>query len=162
WYAVLATAACWVFRGLLLKVEPHLLRDAESVSVFLDTISGPSLSKAIVGSAALSLFLELAVIRWQGTVSEFFAFYKNYGLLACFAGLGLGYAMCRHENGIPLQLTLPLLTWQCGLLIALHYLVPGNMSLAMVPFREQLSMGLGAGAKLASFPVIYLLLAVVF
>ena len=50
------------------------------------------LAVAIVASAALSLLLELAIIRWHGTVFEFFAFYKNYGLLACFAGLGLGYA----------------------------------------------------------------------
>jgi len=40
-----------------------------------------SLSVAIAGSAALSLFLELAVIRWQGSIFEFFSFYKNYGLL---------------------------------------------------------------------------------
>jgi len=30
--------------------------------------------------------LGVAVIRWQGSIFEFFAFYKNYGLLACFAG----------------------------------------------------------------------------
>jgi hypothetical protein len=50
----------------------------------------------IAGGAALSLFQELAVIRWQGTVWEFFAFYKNLGLLSCFAGLGLGACSARR------------------------------------------------------------------
>jgi len=54
----------------------------------------------------LSLFLELAVIRWQGTVFEFFAFYKNFGLLACFAGLGLGYALASRDR-IYLALAIP-------------------------------------------------------
>ena len=43
----------------------------------------------------LSLFLELAVIRWHGSEWEMFAFYKNFSLLACFLGLGLGYALAR-------------------------------------------------------------------
>jgi hypothetical protein len=66
------------------------------------------LGVAIAGAAALSLFLELAVIRWHGAIFEFFAFYKNYGLLACFAGLGLGNALSRSKDGIPLLLVLPL------------------------------------------------------
>ena len=52
---------------------------------------------AIAISAALSLFLELALIRWQSSVLEFLAFYKNFSLLACFAGLGLGYALADAE-----------------------------------------------------------------
>jgi hypothetical protein len=160
-YGVVAAGAFVAFYLLLVKIEPYLLRESRNQAAFLDTISGPFLSIAIAGSAALSLFLELAVIRWQGTIFEFFAFYKNYGLLACFAGLGLGYAVCRSENGVPLNLTLPVLAWQLGFLIVLRYAMPGHYSLDMVPFREQLNMGLGA-AKPIQIAVIYLLLSVVF
>ena len=55
---------------------------------FLDTLNPRYVDVAIVFSAALSLFLELALIRWQSSVLQFLAFYKNFSLLACFAGLG--------------------------------------------------------------------------
>src|SRR4029450_2325705 len=37
------------------------------------------LRAACVSSGAVSLLLELSMIRWQGSVWEFFAFYKNFG-----------------------------------------------------------------------------------
>jgi hypothetical protein len=123
-YVGIALAALWGFHLLALKLEPYLLREAHQQAVFLEGIAGRFLPIAIAGSAALSLFLELAVIRWQGTVFEFFAFYKNYGLLACFAGLGLGYALSRSKEGIPLMLVLPILAWQFILLIALRFGLP--------------------------------------
>jgi hypothetical protein len=97
----------------------------------------------ILGSACLSLFLELAVIRWQGTVFEVFAFYKNFGLLACFLGLGLGYALARRPQ-IPLLLAIPLLTWQIIMLLVSRYGPEGwNASLLQsMPVWEQLHMGL--------------------
>ena len=160
-YGIAASGAFVVFYLLLAKIEPYLLRASRNQAAFLDNIPGPFLPIAIAAAAALSLFLELAVIRWQGTIFEFFAFYKNYGLLACFAGLGLGYALCRSEDGIPLNLTIPLLAWQLGLLTALRFALPGHYSLDMVPFREQLNMGLGT-AKPVQIAVVYLLLTVVF
>jgi hypothetical protein len=39
----------------------------------------------IVSSAALSLLLELTLIRWQAAVFETFSFCNDFGLLACFA-----------------------------------------------------------------------------
>jgi hypothetical protein len=84
---------------------------------FLDSLPVARLDLAIAGSAALSLFLEPAVIRWQGTVFEFFAFYKNFSLLCCFAGLGLGYSLAGRDR-IPLAATVPLLVWQFVFLTA--------------------------------------------
>jgi spermidine synthase len=151
------------FYVLLLKTEPLLRNQSVDQAAYLETISGHFLTLAIITSAGLSLFLELAVIRWQGTIFEFFAFYKNYGLLACFAGLGLGYALSRSEEGIPLSLTLPLLAWQFILLIALRFGIPSRPfdSLDSIPFREQLSMGLRPSTP-DQLRVIYLLLTVVF
>jgi hypothetical protein len=160
-YGAISLAALIGFYRLLLKLEPRLLKESQDQAAFLETISGRYLSIAIAASAALSLFLELTVIRWQGTIFEFFAFYKNYGLLACFAGLGLGYALSRSRDGIPLSLTLPLIAWQFGLLIVLRFGLPNRpYSLEAIPFREQLNMGWTA--TLDQLGVIYLLITVVF
>jgi spermidine synthase len=149
-------------RLLLRWLEPRLLKESLDQAAFLEAIPDRFVSVAIAGSALLSLFLELAVIRWQGSIFEFFAFYKNYGLLACFAGLGLGYALSRSKEGIPLVLTVPLLAWQFGLLITLRWGLPNRpYSLETIPFREQLTMGLST-AGWSQIGVVYLLLTVVF
>src|SRR6185369_3042118 len=46
-------------------------------ATFLDELPLRRVDLAIVAAAGLSLFLELAVIRWQGSVFELFALYKN-------------------------------------------------------------------------------------
>ena len=161
-FVIVGLAALVGFHRLFVRFEPHILKSSQNQAAFLETISTRFVPLAIVGSAALSLLLELAVIRWQGTIFEFFAFYKNYGLLACFAGLGLGYALSRNEEGIPLSLTLCLLAWQFGLLMFLRFGLPRpSVSLATSPFLEQLSMGLQTSTSNQSRAV-YLLLTVVF
>ena len=160
-YIGISLAALIGFRLLALRLERYLLRESQNQAAFLEDISYRFLPIAIAGSAALSLFLELAVIRWQGTIFEFFAFYKNYGLLSCFAGLGLGYALSRSKEGIPLILVLPLLAWQFILLIGLRFGLPNRpYSLEAIPFREQLNMGWTA--TMDQVGVIYLLITVVF
>jgi len=161
-YGVFALAMAFVFYRLVGKVAPYLQKESRNQAAFLEGLPDSYLAFAIIASAALSLLLELAIIRWHGTVFEFFAFYKNYGLLACFAGLGLGYAVSRNESGIPLSLTLPLLAWQLVLLIVLRFgLLGPASSLATTPFREQLSMGVQAASP-SQIGAVYLLLAVVF
>jgi SAM-dependent methyltransferase len=130
---------------------------------FLDSLPVARLDLAIAGSAALSLFLELAVIRWQGTVFEFFAFYKNFSLLCCFAGLGLGYSLAGRDR-IPLAATVPLLVWQFVFLTAFrHGLTASDLaSVSGLPFREQLNMGVNAVSTLAEGVATYYFLAVTF
>src|SRR6267378_2277031 len=67
-YGVTALAALVGFYLLLLKLEPYIVKESLAQAAFLETIPNRSLSIAIAGSAALSLFLELAVIRWQGSI----------------------------------------------------------------------------------------------
>src|SRR5258706_9518622 len=161
-YCIFVLLGVGGFHAMMKRLEPHFQEQALSQTAFLETVSGKYLLAAIAASAGLSLFLELAVIRWQGTIFEFFAFYKNYGLLACFAGLGLGYALSRDDNGILLNLTPLLLIRQFGLLIFLRFGLPQSSdSLATVPFREQLSMGLPTATP-AQDRAVYLLLAVTF
>jgi spermidine synthase len=158
--ALLVTAGCAL---QMKKLDALFEAGARQQKEFLDSIPLRHIDWAIAGAAALSLFLELAVIRWQGTVFEFFAFYKNFSLLCCFAGLGLGYALA-DRRGIPLAFTIPLLGWQFGLLIGLrHGMKPEELeSLRILPFREQLNMGIASAHNLTQSVAIYFFLSVVF
>ena len=155
--------ATWLFHLLVRRFEPALDANARDQAAFLDSVPLPYLDLAIAGAAGLSLFLELAVIRWQGTVFEFFSFYKNFGLLACFAGLGLGYALATRDR-ICLALVIPLLAWQFGVLIGLRFgLEPWQLeSVTAIPFLEQLSMGARTARTLAQWFAVYFFLCLVF
>lgn len=151
-------------RRLLSKRECHFEDAAAQQSDFIlrelpDRWAGAS----IAISAGAGLFLELAVIRWQATIFPFFAFYKNLSLLACFAGLGLGYALGR-KHAVPLFLTLPLLGWQFLFMSSMRYGMTYEQfqSLYSLPFHEQLNMGLPGVARLYSGLQNYYMLAVVF
>lgn len=132
-------------------------------AAWLDTLAERRVDLAIAAAAGVSLFLELAVIRWQGTVFEFFAFYKNFSLLCCFAGLGLGYSLSGRDR-IPLATVIPLLGWQFVVLLAMRHGLPDAdlLSVSRMPFREQLSMGVGAASTLAEGAATYLFLSVIF
>src|ERR1700735_1951611 len=119
--AVLLTAAALLAAWLLFKglrrLEPMLDANAVEQARFLDTFDPRYVDLAIVVAAGLSLFLELALIRWQSSVLILLAVYKHFSPLACFAGLGLGYALASRSR-IPLVLVLPLLVAQfCFILI---------------------------------------------
>ena len=160
---VVVALATYLFWTVLRRIEPALDSAGAAEAAFLDEMSPRALDVAIAGSAGLSLFLELAVIRWQASVFPFFAFYTNFGLLACFAGLGLGYALAGRSR-IPLVLTIPLLGWQMLLLVGLK----SGMDfwhldfLGAIPITEQFSMGLRNARTLAQGFAIYFFLTVVF
>ncbi len=46
--------------------------------------------------SALGLFLELLLIRWISSELTIFAYFKNFVLIACFLGFGLGAHLCRQ------------------------------------------------------------------
>ena len=152
-----AAAATWgLFYGLR-KLEPLLDANAAAQTQFLDTLDMRYVDLAIATAAALSLFLELAIIRWQSSVLEFLAFYKNFSLLACFAGLGLGYALAAR-NRIPLLMVVPLLAAQFCFVLLVR-MAPKGLSVS--PFSEQLTMGLFQ-ADWSDAVLLFLLLSVLF
>jgi len=151
-----ALAAGAAVHRMLPKLEPFLDSNAAGQAHFLDKLDLKYVDLAIVASAALSLFLELALIRWQSSILAFLAFYKNFTLIACFAGLGLGYALASRSR-IPLLVVIPLLVWQFGFMLMLG-LVPGMFHVN--PFREQLTMGVGTDLPRAI--LLYALLTVIF
>lgn len=155
--------ALWLNRRVM-GWDGSLDRAAAEQATFLSTgLSERWVDVAIAVSAGLSLFLELAMIRWQAALFPFFAFYKNLSLLSCFAGLGLGYALA-NRNRSYLFLTLPLLCWQFLFMTVMRYGLHGYVtaSLFVLPFREQLNMGLSRAIHFYSAFQGYYLLAVVF
>jgi spermidine synthase len=59
--------------------------------------------------SALGLFLELLMIRWISAEIRVFAYLKNYVLVSCFLGFGLGCYLCRRKINL-IAFLLPLLT----------------------------------------------------
>ena len=58
--------------------------------------------------SALSLFLEMTMIRWVSSEIRVFAYFKNFVLVACFLGFGLGCMLCRRRIHLNVMLA-PLL-----------------------------------------------------
>ncbi len=163
--AIITIAAMIIVMEVLACVMRKLRPPIESLSLeqarFLDQIPDRYIGPSIVSSAAVSLFLQLAMIRWQGTVWVVFAFYKNFGLLSCFAGLGLGYALANRER-IPLLVVLPLLAFQILWSITVHNLVESwHLVLHLIsPIREQLDIGLPRAEGVGNYLAVFFLLAV--
>jgi spermidine synthase len=47
-------------------------------------------------SSVFGLYLELLLIRWISSEIRIFAYFKNFVLIACFLGFGLGCYLCRR------------------------------------------------------------------
>jgi spermidine synthase len=76
--------------------------------------------RSIVLATMLSLLLELVLIRWLASVFPVFSFYKNFTMLACFLGLGAGYAVAERKPCAP-ALVLPMLALFVGAITLLRY-----------------------------------------
>src|SRR5437879_2856826 len=66
---------------------------------FLETQADPqpwSLPQLVLASF-LTLFAELAFIRWIAVEVRVFAYFKNLALLLCFVGFGLGCALAKQK-----------------------------------------------------------------
>ena len=121
--------------------------------------------RLIVLVTMVSLLLELVMIRWLASVFPVFSFFKNFTLLACFLGLGAGYAVAEKQRCAP-ALVLPMLALFVGIITLLHYDVGANM-FAALPMQEQTSVNIVMDGFdwLTSFRLslpLYLLLAMSF
>jgi spermidine synthase len=85
----------------------------------------------------LTLFAELALIRWLAVEIRIFAYVKNLALLLCFLGFGLGCALAKRR---------PRYLLSCVALLGLLFIVFGSP--ARAGFMEQLSQVLGGGKDL--------------
>src|SRR6266849_612127 len=73
-----------------------------------DALGGVSYRQLALVSV-LGLFLELLMIRWISSEIRVFAYFKNFVLIACFLGFGLGCYLSRRRVSL-LPLVVPLLT----------------------------------------------------
>jgi spermidine synthase len=170
WAKLLWIALCGATIVLLFFFFPErVFGNVEDISqrqtAHLASLPDHRAGAAIVLTAGLSLMLELSLIRWQGSVFEMFAFYKNFGVLAAFAGLGLGYAAAR-TGPIPLVFTIPVLAAQMLLFITTRFGPPGWSAglIRATPVTEQLNMGLNMSAivSLPQYISVMLLLSATF
>lgn len=93
-----------------------------------------SLSDLLLASF-LTLFAELAFIRWIAVEIRVFAYFKNLALLLCFVGFGLGCALANKA-----MRWAPAVTAFMGLLVIVRFPFSNGMVL------EELSQSLGAAA----------------
>src|SRR5882757_604063 len=123
--------------------------------------------RLIVLVTMVSLLLELVTIRWLASVFPVFSFFKNFTLLACFLGLGAGYAVADKQPCAP-ALVLPMLALFVGVITLLRYDVgEANGFFVASPMHEQTAVGgvwdgLGLSFLLKEGAPVYVLLATSF
>src|SRR5229473_2878293 len=93
-------------------------------------------------ASVLTLFAELAFIRWIAAEVWIFAYFKNLALLLCFVGFGLGCALAKQKVRWSTAVTAFL-----GLLLVIRIPWRGRIPL------EQLSQSLGGGGDVAIWAV---------
>ena len=91
----------------------------------------------LVLASALTLFAELALIRWVATEVRVFAYVKNLALLLCFLGFGLGCALARQRP-----------RWQTAATALLGLIVIVRLPWRGPQIMETLSQSLGAAQDL--------------
>src|SRR5215471_3809969 len=98
--------------------------------------------RLIVLVTMVSLLLELVMIRWLASVFPVFSFFKNFTLLACFLGLGAGYAVAEKQTCAP-ALVLPMLAMFVAIITLMRYDIgAANDLFAGLPMREQTSISI--------------------
>lgn len=98
--------------------------------------------RLIVLVTMVSLLLELVMIRWLASVFPVFSFFKNFTLLACFLGLGAGYAVSEKQPCAP-ALVLPMLASFVAVITLLRYDVGANTDVfSALPMQEQTSISI--------------------
>jgi spermidine synthase len=89
----------------------HRLRTAPTtpgrLEVDIQELGGFSYRQLVLISL-LSLFVEMLMIRWVSSEIRIFAYFKNFVLVACFLGFGLGCYLCRRRVQLMAMVT-PLL-----------------------------------------------------
>ncbi|MBN1918325.1 MAG: hypothetical protein JW889_10470 [Verrucomicrobia bacterium] len=150
WIALSRTRARW-WPGLLGRLEEHT--DA------VDAVSARHIGLWIALAAALSLYLELMIIRWHSSCFQVFAYFKNVSLLACFLGLGIGYAYS-GKRPLTTPLVLPALAVQFAVLYALRFT---SLQVQLNnPISEEQTLGLETGHTFRQLAIVYGFLIVLF
>ena len=150
WMALSRTRAWW-WPGLLRRLEQHT--DA------IDALPERHIGLWIALAAGLGLYLELMIIRWHASCFQVFAYFKNISLLACFLGLGIGYAY-GGKRPLATPLVLPALALQFAVLYVLRFTpLQGQLN---NPISEQQTLGLATGHSFRQLAIVYGFLIILF
>ncbi len=113
----------------------------------------------IIVACALSLFLELSIIRIHSSYIHFFSFLKNISLISCFLGLGIGYALKNYKL-VSLNWIFPLLFLQ---IVMIYFLSDTPVSSALFnPIQERMTMGQDTANTVIHLILIYFFLIFIF
>jgi len=154
--AVLAIGSALMLRR---RWWPWIETALELHAAHLDALPVTHLERWIALAAGAGIFAELTLIRVHASFFQFFAYFKNITLLACFLGLDLGYAL-GSRRGIGTPLFVPLLAIQIALLYLLRF-----FTLAPIlqnPVLEQLTMGYAQLGEWVDVAVVYGFLVFIF
>ncbi len=122
-------------------------------------ISRTNILLKIIVACALSLFLELSIIRIHSSYIHFFSFLKNISLISCFLGLGIGYALKNHKL-VSLNYIFPLLFLQ---IVMIYFLSDTPVSSALFnPIQERMTMGQDTANTVIHLILIYFFLIFIF
>jgi spermidine synthase len=116
----------------------------------IDALAAGRIKAAIFVASALTLYVEMVMVRWHASCFHAFAIFKNVSLLSCFLGLGIGYALAGRRR-LTLTSFLPLLAFQAALFGLLSGTNLGGRRIN--PIAEQLVMGT-PGAKWSWFDAV--------
>ena len=133
-------------------VIKYFEKDLNSVDEYFKKRNFKNIGMWIALASGLELYLELILIRLHTSYFQIFGYFKNISLIACFLGLGIGYALGLKKKSW-LFLVLPILALQ---IIIMHVmrLVTGAFFLQN-PVSEQLTMGLEQSDKLIELVTVY-------
>jgi len=100
WVGVFAGLALFdVYRAERSSARPRRRRRLDALGFTPQALGGFSFSRLALVSI-LGLFLELLMIRWISSEIRIFAYFKNFVLIACFLGFGLGCYLCRRPVNV--------------------------------------------------------------
>src|SRR5436853_114064 len=130
-YFVVAAVTLLIARGVMLVAKR---RGKAFFQDEINSLQSWSLFQLLLASF-LTLFAELAFIRWIAVEIRVFAYFKNLALLLCFVGFGLGCALAGRAT-----------RWSTAIVSFL-----GLLLIVRVPFGdgivlERLSQSLGSAA----------------
>lgn len=110
--------------------------------------------------SSLSLFMELAVIRWLSGEIRIFAYFQNLALLSAFMGLSIGFAMV--GKGRDYRFSFPALWGLFALLVVSIGTVENSRSLFSPSGNEEAFWNASSAPLWLSFPIFLGLLAIFF
>jgi spermidine synthase len=113
----------WVFRRVTSPTE-----GPGPLEIRIEDLGGFGWMPLILISL-LSLFIEMLMIRWVSSEIMIFAYFKNFVLVACFLGFGLGCYLCRRR----LQVTAVIAPLVLLTLILKAPISPLHRSIAALP-----------------------------